>query len=178
MFGMGFFEILMVAVVAIIFLGPEKLPKALVDMAKFFKAVKKTMDEAKESLEREVNLSKIKEEALAYKNSLTQEVQTLSKELDLKELNLDLEESLLEPKKSPTSSENPIQTPISAQHLQDSTPQADSTPTESHTNSSSKREVQPYKNDKTTLSFGANLTPPQTQETQNDASQSSPNPKE
>lgn len=65
MFGMGFFEILMIAVVAIIFLGPEKLPKALVDMAKFLRAVKKTMDDAKENLEREVNLNKIKEEALA-----------------------------------------------------------------------------------------------------------------
>ncbi|MBD5164263.1 Sec-independent protein translocase protein TatB [Helicobacter sp.] len=178
MFGMGFFEILMIAVVAIIFLGPEKLPKALVDMAKFFRAVKKTMDEAKESLEREVNLSKIKEEALAYKNSLTQEVQTLSKDLELKELNLDLEESLLEPKKSPNSSENPIQTPISTQNLQDSAPQADSTLAESHTNASSKREIQLHKNDKTTLSFGANLTPSQTQEAQNDASQSSSKPKE
>ena len=75
MFGMGFFEILVVAVVAIIFLGPEKLPKALVDTAKFFKAIKKTMDDAKESLDREVNLSKIKEEALSYKNSITQGVQ-------------------------------------------------------------------------------------------------------
>ncbi|WP_300972387.1 Sec-independent protein translocase protein TatB, partial [Helicobacter rodentium] len=90
MFGMGFFEILMVAVVAIIFLGPEKLPKALVDAAKFFKAVKKTMDEAKDSIEREVNISKIKEEALAYKNSITQDIQTLSKDLELKDINLDI----------------------------------------------------------------------------------------
>ncbi len=104
MFGMGFFEILMIAVVAIIFLGPEKLPKALVDMAKFLRAVKKTMDDAKENLEREVNLNKIKEEALAYKNSITQEVQTLSKDLELKDLNLDLE-----PNSSPsqTTKENP-----------------------------------------------------------------------
>lgn len=93
MFGMGFFEILVIAAVAIIFLGPEKLPKAMVDAAKFFKAVKKTMDEAKESLDREVNLSKIKEEALAYKNSLTQGVENLTKEVDLKELSsLDFEE--------------------------------------------------------------------------------------
>lgn len=92
MFGMGFFEILVIVAVAIIFLGPEKLPKALVDAAKFFKAVKKTMDEAKESLDKEVNLSKIKEEALAYKNSLTQGVQNFTKEMELKEItSLDLE---------------------------------------------------------------------------------------
>ncbi|EES89324.1 Sec-independent protein translocase protein TatB [Helicobacter canadensis] len=93
MFGMGFFEILVIAAVAIIFLGPEKLPKALVDVAKFIKAVKKTMDDAKESLDREVNLNKIKEEALAYKNSLTQGVENFTKEMDLKELSsLDFEE--------------------------------------------------------------------------------------
>ena len=86
MFGMGFFEILVIAAVAIIFLGPEKLPKALVDVAKFIKAVKRTMDDAKESLDREVNLNKIKEDALAYKNSLTQGVENLRKAMDLKEL--------------------------------------------------------------------------------------------
>lgn len=95
MFGMGFFEILVIAAVAIIFLGPEKLPKALVDVAKFIKAVKRTMDDAKESLDREVNLNKIKEDALAYKNSLTQGVENLTKEIDLKELSsLDFEEDL------------------------------------------------------------------------------------
>ena len=95
MFGMGFFEILVIAAVAIIFLGPEKLPKALVDVAKFIKGVKRTMDDAKESLDREVNLNKIKEDALAYKNSLTQGVENLTKEMDLKELSsLDFEEDL------------------------------------------------------------------------------------
>ncbi|MDY3113819.1 MAG: Sec-independent protein translocase protein TatB [Helicobacter sp.] len=89
MFGMGFFEILMIAVVAIIFLGPEKLPKALVDVAKFFRAVKKTMDDAKDALDKEVNISKIKEEALAYKESFTQGAQNLTKELNLKSLELD-----------------------------------------------------------------------------------------
>ena len=149
MFVIGFFEILMIAVVAIIFLGPEKLPKALVDMAKFLRAVKKTMDDAKENLEREVNLNKIKEEALAYKNSITQEVQTLSKDLELKDLNLDLE-----PNSSPsqTTKENP-QT--------NQTTTKDST-LEKSSHSQSK-EIQPNKLDKTTLRFGANLAEEQSQ---------------
>ena len=86
MFGMGFFEILMVVVVAIIFLGPEKLPKALVDIAKFLKAVKRTIDDAKESLDKEVNLSKIKEEAIAYKASLEKGAQSITKDINLKEI--------------------------------------------------------------------------------------------
>lgn len=106
MFGMGFFEILMVAVVAIIFLGPEKLPKALVDMAKFF-APSKTMEDAKESLDKEINLNKIKEEALAYKNSITQGAQNLTKELDLK--TLELNENLLEDSNSKHTPQQTLQ---------------------------------------------------------------------
>ena len=47
MFGMGFIEILMVAVVAILFLGPDKLPDAMVKVAKFMKSVKKAIGDAK-----------------------------------------------------------------------------------------------------------------------------------
>ncbi len=155
MFGMGFFEILMIAVVAIIFLGPEKLPKALVDMAKFFKAVKKTMDDAKESLEREVNLSKIKEEALAYKNSLTQDVQTLSKNLELKELNLDLDEHLSPSTPPiPTSQEtNPKKSQDSLQEKQDST----LTQSTQQKTFNPAKEIKLNQSSKTTLNFGENL---------------------
>ena len=37
MFGMGFFEIVVIVIVAIIFLGPDKLPQAIVDVVKFLK---------------------------------------------------------------------------------------------------------------------------------------------
>jgi len=37
MFGLGFMEILFIAIIAILFLGPDKLPGAMVDIAKFIK---------------------------------------------------------------------------------------------------------------------------------------------
>ena len=40
MFGMGFTEILIILIIAILFLGPDKLPGTLVDIAKFFRNVK------------------------------------------------------------------------------------------------------------------------------------------
>jgi len=52
MFGIGFTELLLIAIIAILFLGPDKLPTALVDMAKFIKSVKKTIGEAKSSLKK------------------------------------------------------------------------------------------------------------------------------
>ena len=54
MFGMGFTEILFIAVIAILFLGPDKLPSAMVDIAKFFRQVKKTLGTVKDSLEEEI----------------------------------------------------------------------------------------------------------------------------
>ncbi|MEA2110850.1 MAG: Sec-independent protein translocase protein TatB [Campylobacterota bacterium] len=71
MFGMGFTEIVIIAIIAILFLGPDKLPEAMVQIAKFFKSVKQTVGTAKESIEHELNVADIKEEALNYKKQLT-----------------------------------------------------------------------------------------------------------
>ena len=63
MFGMGFMEILLVLVIAIIALGPEKLPNALVDMAKFVKKFKSGLDDAKSTLDNELQISDLKQHA-------------------------------------------------------------------------------------------------------------------
>jgi len=70
MFGIGFTELLLISIVAILFLGPDKLPQAFVEVAKFIKGVKKTVGEAKSSLEEELKVSELKEEALSYKKQL------------------------------------------------------------------------------------------------------------
>jgi len=70
MFGIGFTELLLIAVIAILFLGPDKLPGALVEMAKFIKTIKRTIGDAKSSLEEEMKIADLKEEALNYKKQL------------------------------------------------------------------------------------------------------------
>ena len=78
MFGIGFTELLLIAVIAILFLGPDKLPEAMVQIAKLFKSVKKTVNEAKSSLEEEMRIADLKEEAMSYKRQLdsaTEELQ-------------------------------------------------------------------------------------------------------
>ncbi len=67
MFGMGFFEILLVAVIAIIALGPEKLPKAMIEIARFLKKFKSGIEDAKSTLDNELNISEMKEEANKFK---------------------------------------------------------------------------------------------------------------
>lgn len=70
MFGIGFTELLLISIIAILFLGPDKLPQAMIDIAKFIKSVKKTIGEAKSSLEEEMKIADLKEEALSYKRQL------------------------------------------------------------------------------------------------------------
>jgi sec-independent protein translocase protein TatB len=70
MFGMGFTEILMIAVVAILFLGPDKLPDAMIKVAKFLRATKSAITEAKSAIDNEIKIAELKEEALGYKEKL------------------------------------------------------------------------------------------------------------
>ena len=70
MFGMGFMEILLIAVIAIIALGPEKLPTAMVDIAKFFKKIKSGLDDAKSTIDNELNISEMRAEANKFKDQI------------------------------------------------------------------------------------------------------------
>ena len=70
MFGMGFTEILFIAVIAVLFLGPEKLPDAMVQIAKLFKSVRGTINEAKSSFEDEIHIKELREEALGYRKKI------------------------------------------------------------------------------------------------------------
>ena len=71
MFGMGFMEIFLIAIIAIIALGPEKLPTAMVEVAKFLKKFKSGVDDAKSTLDNELNITEMKEEANKFKAQLS-----------------------------------------------------------------------------------------------------------
>jgi len=82
MFGMGFMEIFLILIVAVIALGPEKLPGAVVDIAKFFKKFKSGIDDAKTSLDNELNISEMKKEADQFKSSVSNIKNITSLELE------------------------------------------------------------------------------------------------
>ena len=99
MFGMGFAEILIIGVIAILFLGPDKLPETMVQIAKFFKSVKTTVASAKSSIEEELHLEEIKKEANSYKQQLNEATSDLG---DLTGVE-GLKDDMLEIKKEVTS---------------------------------------------------------------------------
>ncbi len=122
MFGIGFTELLLISVVAILFLGPDKLPDAMVQIAKFIKSVKNTVGEAKSSLEEEMKIADLKDEALKYKAQLDNATNELKsfKNIDFDDMDdvtYDEEVSKEEPlakakKESPYAETTPIATQV------------------------------------------------------------------
>jgi len=105
MFGMGFTEILLIAVIAILFLGPDKLPGTMVEIAKFFRSVKNTVSSVKNSFEEELNVKAIKQEALAYKEELLRASENVHKARNI-QANLDAEiENLINDDNTPAKAE-------------------------------------------------------------------------
>lgn len=92
MFGMGFAEILIIGVIAILFLGPDKLPETMVQIAKFFKSVKTTVASAKSSIEEELHVQEIREEANSYKRQLTEATNELQKTTGIEDLKDEMQE--------------------------------------------------------------------------------------
>ncbi len=90
MFGMGIGEILLIVIIAILFLGPDKLPSTMVDIAKFFRSVKGTVSSAKATLEEEMKFSEMKESALNYKKELTDASAELERMTNVNEIGSEL----------------------------------------------------------------------------------------
>jgi len=106
MFGIGFTELVLISIIAILFLGPDKLPEAMVQMAKFIKSVKKTIGDAKSVLDEELKVSELKEEALSYKKELDKTTDELNnfKNIDLDDIFDDDEKETLATKEQENNS--------------------------------------------------------------------------
>lgn len=86
MFGISFPEMTLILVIAVIALGPEKLPKALVEIAKYFKVIKKAVNDAKSNFEQEVKIAELKEDAKKYRDSIENATNSVRKKLTFEEL--------------------------------------------------------------------------------------------
>ncbi|EAI3274208.1 Sec-independent protein translocase subunit TatB, partial [Campylobacter jejuni] len=82
-------------VVAILVLGPDKLPEAIVQIAKILKAVKRNIDDAKSSIEKEIRINDLKEEAKKYKDEFSSTNENIRKKLSFEEFD-DLKRDILD----------------------------------------------------------------------------------
>ena len=77
MFGIGLPEMIIIAVVALIFIGPDKLPgvlrsigKGLVELKRATSDVRSTVQEEMQKIEEEIDLKEVRESAQDFKNEL------------------------------------------------------------------------------------------------------------
>ncbi|EOI8328620.1 Sec-independent protein translocase protein TatB [Campylobacter jejuni] len=92
---MSFGEIIVILVVAILVLGPDKLPEAIVQIAKILKTVKRNIDDAKSSIEKEIRINDLKEEAKKYKDEFSSTNENIRKKLSFEEFD-DLKRDILD----------------------------------------------------------------------------------
>ena len=89
MFGLGFTEILLIAIVALLFIGPDKLPETLRNIAKTFGKIKRALDDTKSTIEQELRVDDLRQEVMMYKQELERAKSDLSefKNIANKEIN-------------------------------------------------------------------------------------------
>ncbi len=89
MFGLGFTEILLIAVVALLFIGPDKLPDTMKTIARSLGKLKRMVDDTKSTLEEELRVDDLRQEVMQYraeldraKNDLSSFKNVAAKEMD------------------------------------------------------------------------------------------------
>jgi len=77
MFGIGIPEMIVIAAVALVFIGPDKLPgvlrsigKGLVELKRATSGVRSTVQDEMQKIEEEIELSEIRQDAEDFKNEL------------------------------------------------------------------------------------------------------------
>ncbi|EKL5405812.1 Sec-independent protein translocase subunit TatB [Campylobacter coli] len=128
---MSFGEIIVILIVAILVLGPDKLPEAIVQIAKILKALKRNIDDAKSSIEKEVRINDLKEEAKKYKDEFSSANENIRKKLSFEEFD-DLKRDILDKTK----------VDLTFDSRENSTP----SPNEQNPNKNQKPKLNPFEN--------------------------------
>ncbi|EAL8183528.1 Sec-independent protein translocase subunit TatB, partial [Campylobacter coli] len=132
----SFGEIIVILIVAILVLGPDKLPEAIVQIAKILKALKRNIDDAKSSIEKEIRINDLKEEAKKYKDEFSSANENIRKKLSFEEFD-DLKRDILDKTK----------VDLTFDSRENSTP----SPNEQNPNENQKPKLNPFENQKPKL---------------------------
>lgn len=106
-FGLGFFEIAIIGVLALIFIGPERLPGVIRDLMGYYRQIRSLGTEWREQVEREIGADlrsftqDVNEGLEAFGRSVEQEIQQVDAEIK------DAQAAALEPPKPANPPEFP-----------------------------------------------------------------------
>lgn len=110
-------EIILILIIAILVLGPDKLPNAIINIAKIIKTLKTHYNDIAKSVQKEINDINIREEAAKFKDEFNSQNQSIKDKLNLNEFN-DLKNDLEKDLKSELKDiENKLNTPKSEKNV-------------------------------------------------------------
>ena len=78
MFDVGFSEVMLIALVALLVFGPERLPKIVREVAFWIKKLRGAMASARSEIERELEVVELRQSLQQQRASLEQELTTLA----------------------------------------------------------------------------------------------------
>ena len=80
MFGIGFFEILVIAILGLLIFGPEKLPEAIRSFAFGFSKAKRTWQATRKELEQELGMNDIRREI--HNAQIMENIESLNRDIE------------------------------------------------------------------------------------------------
>ena len=101
MFDIGFSEMLVIAVVALIVIGPERLPRVARSLVHLFGRMERYVKDVKADIQREMELDELKKVKQEFEESARSIEQSVNRELDTAEQELRELESLADPVAEP-----------------------------------------------------------------------------
>ncbi len=110
MFDIGFSELVVIAVVALIVIGPERLPKAARTMGHLFGRLQRYVNEVKSDISREMELDelrKLQKEVQSAAQDLKSSVENAAGDAQagIKSVERQLQENVVEPAADPTAAD-------------------------------------------------------------------------
>ncbi len=111
MFDIGFSELLLIAVISLLVLGPERLPGAVRTATTWISRIRQSFNEVRSELERELNTTELKQDL--HNQSILKQLEETGKELNqdldavragLQDLQFDVDSSI---RRESTPSRNP-----------------------------------------------------------------------
>src|SRR4051812_49817870 len=114
MFDVGFSEIVVIAVVALIVIGPERLPKVARTLGHLFGRMQRYVNDVKADIAREMELDELKKLQATMQDAARSFEQSVTKEVNSAESELQKIAQEANPTPAPASSAETAATPVDA----------------------------------------------------------------
>lgn len=119
MFDIGFTELLLIAVISLLVLGPERLPGAVRTTSLWLGRIRRSFNDIRSELERELNTAELKQDL--HNDSILKQLGDTGKEISedienvrtgLKDLQYDVQKSVEEENKAQQTTSEPTDKPL------------------------------------------------------------------